>query len=1133
MAAGVGSVMTGLGLGATAAADYLGAVAGSSYVVGSLFGAYGGRMTGEMMQNISAEVHDFAFLPVHGERKEHEESIEAVTDTRRLRVTIAISGWLLEKEEVITPWRVLKPSAEVFALRFELEALMNLGQSIDTMVSSAAYGYAQSAMIKRTVFAEMMSAMWPMAIVKVARVVDNPFSLAKTRADKAGVVLANLLIEKAQGERPVTLVGYSLGARVIWSCLTSLAERKAFGLVESAILIGSPTPSDVASWRVMRTAVSGRLVNVYSEKDLILAFLYRTSSIQYGVAGLMPVSGLLGVENVDVSETVNGHLKYRYLVGSILQKVGFEDVDKTEVAKEAEAFERIVEEEKKHGYVEQAGEVYAKAKGKGLGKELYNKYGKRIGKDGKQLSGKEVSDADADKQLYAMEKEVQQKTQTGLYQWAVEQLYLSRPSVPSTGDAPNPQGAATGATKTADKTADAATKSLYQRAKEATYLSRSGGVEGQHVAKDKLARAQTTTSSAVSTSYLATAAGYIPTGYLPGFGAAGKGTKALGDAGDQAGKLQKDAGKANKPRMKKIDSARKSIGDTAEHVLKRTESAQKKLAGATKDPSQAATDVKNKAQDNTRDPLTTMSRTASGAQKQVDDTAKEASDVAAGTRQAVEVAAKDPTGVAEKGQKQVGEFAETAQKAAGGVTSYIPSFGLRGSAKSIKPAPPKRLASGRSKSTMTVDKTSAGASKSPSTTKAHEKISAASKGTPDQKKAAGYSSYIPYFGSKAASPAQPKDGPNDTSQKTESADDDAEGISKDIAKEAESTADDAKEAPQEIAENIQPAGEGAQKAASDGTSTANDMVSEASESTAGPTSAPSNIGVTLSGAASSATETPSKAGASISNAAAGAQKYMPNSQGLGGDAGSKLGDVAGGAASGVTAGASSLGKSVGSAAQFVGGAQSKRGEMTQNASDAAGQAVDENIGSEEGDHGLDKEYDTTASRLLGERNTDKMIGGAISDVAISDAGKGVAGISRSETGKEKEATESSDDDNVYGDDEDNAVFEDSRSKQTTPQKHGADDPFVDDPDDDADSQSTIKVSQCHDSSSSRSSDAGDEDPEEEEEEEEEEEKEGKGYASTVAGAGKSVVGAGASAGAAGASGVAGGVGMLGRGFGFG
>ncbi|KAM0800799.1 hypothetical protein BDR22DRAFT_234274 [Usnea florida] len=535
MAAGVGSVMTGLGLGATAAAGYLGTVAGSTYVVGSLFGAYGGRMTGEMMQNISAEVQDFAFLPVHGERKEHDESIEAATDTRRLRVIIAISGWLLEKEEVVTPWRVLTPTAEVFALRFELEALMNLGQSIDTMVSSAAYGYAQSAMIQRTVFAEMMSAMWPMAIVKVARVVDNPFSLAKTRADKAGKVLADLLINRAQGERPVTLVGYSLGARVIWSCLTSLAERKAFGLVESAVLIGSPIPSDVATWRVMRTAVSGRLINVYSANDYILAFLYRTSSIQYGVAGLMPVSGLLGVENVDVSETVNGHLKYRYLVGSILQKIGFEDLDKKEVAKEAKAFEKILEEEKKQTLVKQAGEVYDKASGKGLGKELYNKYGKRAGLDGKEPSDKvkNISDADAEKQATAMEKEVEAKTQKGLMQWAVEQLYISRPSVPSTGDvkdaAANPQGAVSDTTKTANKTADAATKSLLQRAKEATYLSRSGGVEGQVAPNDKISQAQSTAAAGPPTGYLATAAGYIPTSYIPGFGAAGSGTEAAND----------------------------------------------------------------------------------------------------------------------------------------------------------------------------------------------------------------------------------------------------------------------------------------------------------------------------------------------------------------------------------------------------------------------------------------------------------------------------------------------------------------------------------------------------------------------------------------------------------------------------
>jgi len=79
---------------------------------------------------------------------------------------------------------------------------------------------------------------------------------------------------------------------------------------------------------------------------------------------LIPISGLLGVENVDVSETVSGHLRYRYLIGSILQKIGFEDIDKDEVTKEAEAFKTIVEEENKQDYTQEAkdlaGEAYQK-----------------------------------------------------------------------------------------------------------------------------------------------------------------------------------------------------------------------------------------------------------------------------------------------------------------------------------------------------------------------------------------------------------------------------------------------------------------------------------------------------------------------------------------------------------------------------------------------------------------------------------------------------------------------------------------------------------------------------------------------------------------------------------------------------
>ena len=335
VAAGLGTVMGGLGLGATAAAGYLGALAGSGVIVGGLFGAYGGRMTGRMMDKYAREVEDFAFIPLRGPRRRTENEKEAAQQDHRLRVTIGVTGWAKAEEDLVFPWRVIGSESEVFALRWELESLLNLGHAISALVTSTAWGIAGQEILSKTIFASIMSAvMLPVGLAKVAKVADNPFSVAKARADKAGVVLADALINKVQGERPVNLIGYSLGSRVIYSCLQTLAKRRAYGLVESVILMGSPIPSNTDHWRTMRSIVSGRLVNVWSENDGVLALLYRTSSLQLGVAGLEPVEGLSGVENLDVSTVVSGHLRYQYLLGRILNVIGLQSIDIYEASRE-------------------------------------------------------------------------------------------------------------------------------------------------------------------------------------------------------------------------------------------------------------------------------------------------------------------------------------------------------------------------------------------------------------------------------------------------------------------------------------------------------------------------------------------------------------------------------------------------------------------------------------------------------------------------------------------------------------------------------------------------------------------------------------------------------------------------------
>lgn len=274
-----------------------------------------------MVDKYAREVEDFRFLPLKDEwglefRRDDK-------DVRRLRVTVGINGWLLSEDEVTKPWRVLGDDTEAFALRYEMDSLVKLGHALEDMVSSYAWSVLKIEILRRTVLATLWAALWPIQILKLAAGVDNPFNLAKNRSEKAGRILADALINKVQGERPVTLIGYSLGARVIYFCLKTLAERKAFGLVDSVVFIGAPIPSNRSHWQEMRSVVAGKLFNVYSENDYILAFLYRATSIQLGIAGLQGVDDIEGVENLDLSDEVRGHLRYPDLIAKILTRCGF------------------------------------------------------------------------------------------------------------------------------------------------------------------------------------------------------------------------------------------------------------------------------------------------------------------------------------------------------------------------------------------------------------------------------------------------------------------------------------------------------------------------------------------------------------------------------------------------------------------------------------------------------------------------------------------------------------------------------------------------------------------------------------------------------------------------------------------
>jgi hypothetical protein len=60
---------------------------------------------------------------------------------------------------------------------------------------------------------------WPSSLITLSSVIDNPWGVCCRRSAEVGKQLAEVLLSREQGQRPVTLIGFSLGARVIYYCL--------------------------------------------------------------------------------------------------------------------------------------------------------------------------------------------------------------------------------------------------------------------------------------------------------------------------------------------------------------------------------------------------------------------------------------------------------------------------------------------------------------------------------------------------------------------------------------------------------------------------------------------------------------------------------------------------------------------------------------------------------------------------------------------------------------------------------------------------------------------------------------------------------------------------------------------------
>lgn len=305
--AGIGATLGAIGVANTGA--FFGSIGGTALITGAAT-LTGSGLAGSQITRRTRFAEQFEFVPCVSEQKTN--------------LILTVPGWLEKADNGVYSFSTLDPiNGDHCSLLWETEALRRLGSSL-RMIVGEVFSITLTQTLQHTVLPSLLGPLSiPMWLAKLGYVLDNPWSNGCELAQNAGPVVADLLLKRVQGQRPVTLVGYSIGARLIFYALLELAAMNAFGLVEDVYLFGAPVVASEEEWRTCAGVVGGRFVNGYSSKDWILGFFYRTTNLgRKSVAGMHPIAGVNGLENVDVSADVPGHNAYREVMPLLLHDLG-------------------------------------------------------------------------------------------------------------------------------------------------------------------------------------------------------------------------------------------------------------------------------------------------------------------------------------------------------------------------------------------------------------------------------------------------------------------------------------------------------------------------------------------------------------------------------------------------------------------------------------------------------------------------------------------------------------------------------------------------------------------------------------------------------------------------------------------
>ncbi|EDV22778.1 uncharacterized protein TRIADDRAFT_28230, partial [Trichoplax adhaerens] len=248
---------------------------------------------------------------------------DVLTSGQELHFTIAISGYLTRNSDsdFYKQWSMLYLSKEQYILKWERRHLANFGTIIEDILKELVVEEG-SGILQQTAIPGLHSLIsLPAQLSKAAYKLEKPWSTCVKYAKKVGKQLATVLMKRMGGSRPVSLIGFSLGASVIYYCLEELQKQpNNKGIIESVTLLGAPIERNSDEWEQVVDIIAGKIINAYCSNDWILQTIFRATTNRANIAGLSPIVCSKGrILNVNLSEHVTNHMDYTVKMKDILE----------------------------------------------------------------------------------------------------------------------------------------------------------------------------------------------------------------------------------------------------------------------------------------------------------------------------------------------------------------------------------------------------------------------------------------------------------------------------------------------------------------------------------------------------------------------------------------------------------------------------------------------------------------------------------------------------------------------------------------------------------------------------------------------------------------------------------------------